>query len=134
MEPECRLKRWPSIRWAVSAWVLPPYEVDWLDRSLAHVCKVVDDTDNGSVCALTVGWECTCEAIRIRVTPYGPASMAARPPELLTEGMKRALGGMRTLSRVAKDALRVVTNCLRDSLAHYGWLLGDLVMTRFLET
>ena len=94
-----------------------------MDRAPTYLQKVLKDNDNDNDKVRAFAWERGkhCGAIRILFTPYTSSSKEARPPEVPPDGLKHALGNIRTLYLAAKDAARFETSYLRVFNTRYGF-------------
>ena len=104
--------------------VLGP-SADSLGRAIAYFRKVVKEVDNDLVRTLAREREFLFDAPRIFFTPYAPLIKGAKSPNVLPEGIRCALGTIRTLSRIAKDVARLEPTYLRAFDTSYGYLSKD---------
>ena len=111
-----RLRRAPHMRYKH----LLGNGVQTMGRVFEFPCRVAEEADSSLVRAESQEREFTCESFWISRPPYAPFGKEPAHLAILPEGSACASGIMRTLSRVAKDAVRVETPFLRVLHSRYG--------------
>ena len=90
--------------------------IDAVGRALAHFRR-----GSELMYALGNGREFFCGGLRALFTTRAPIVRGARTPKVILEGIRHALGVLRTLPRIAKNAARAETAALRVFNATYGY-------------
>ena len=84
---------------------------------------VAKETGSPLVRAVAQEREFVCEALRTLYAPCSPSGHGLAPTVIRSGGLATALGIIRTLSRIVKDAARAETPSLRVLRACYAYLL-----------
>ena len=113
-----RLSRAPHTKYKF----LLPNGVRSMGRALECFRRVAKQTDNALVRAVATGREFVCESIRVLYVPYAASGKWLPTPGIRPEGLTCALGVLRELSRMAKDAARVETPSFRAFDVRHGYL------------
>ena len=103
----------PALRPSIAPWRI---SARWRESQSRH----------SSVRSLARGREFVFDGLRVLLTPYVPLSQGARPPRIITEGIRPALGIMCPLLRITQGAARTDTAAFRVFDATYGYLIKSL--------
>ena len=107
----------------IKYWYLLGNGVQYLGCASGYFRRVAKEADSAPVRAGAQEREFICEALRISYAPYAPPSKRLAPPLMRPGGLASALGIMRALSRMVKDAARVESPVWRIFDARYDYLM-----------